>query len=330
MMPRSRIPLLTKIYLAILGCLGAMLLILVLLRAADISFDLNDIRAIFPGRGRDAAAQLTTTPQQTPTSQPTYPPNVPWLRALTNAPIYDVPGGTSQPAAVLVNGETAPVLGASADRQWWAIPVPYFVNGRGWVAAGQVTVENGDQAPVLDLGATTGSQALPTEQIPVAQAVANVNVRSGPDLNFDKIGMLNNGQEAEIVGISQDGMWWVIRLPGDQGKTGWVAKDYIVARNDDNVPVMTLETAAKGGAVASPQPGKAFLTAAWTVNIRAGPGKEYAVVGTLQQNQTAEIVGVSEDTIWWAIRFENGDSDTGWVAAAFVEAQNTQNVPVIK
>jgi len=330
MMPRSRIPLVTKIYLVTLGCLGAVLLILVLLRAADVTFDLNDVRAMFPGRETDAAAQLTTTPQQTQTIQPTYPPNVPWLKAVTNAPIYDIPGGASQPAAILVNGETAPILGASADRQWWAIPVPYFVNGRGWVAAGQVAVENGDQAPVLDAETAGGNQTLPTEQIPVAQAVANVNVRSGPDLSFDKIGMLNTDQEAEIVGISQDGMWWVINLPGDQGKTGWVAKDYIVARNEDNVPVMSLESAAKGGAVASPQPGKASLTAAWTVNIRSGPGKEYAVVGTLQQNQTAEIVGVSEDTIWWAIRFNNGDNDTGWVAAAYVEAQNTQNVPVLK
>ena len=330
MMPRSRIPLITKIYLAILGCLGSILIILVLLRAADVAFDWNDFRALFPRQETDEAAQLTTTPQQPQAVQPTYPPNIPWLRAVANAPIYDAPGGTSQPAAMLVTGETAQILGASADRQWWAIPVPYFLNSQGWVAAGQVVVENGEQAPVLGAEATTGSQAVPTDQMPVALAVANVNVRKGPDLSFDKIGMLNNGQEAEILGISQDGLWWVIRLPGEEELTGWVAKDYIEARNDDEVPVMTLESAAKGGAVASPQPGRASLTAAWTVNIRAGPGKEYAVVGTLQQNQTAEIVGVSEDTIWWAIRYENGDSDTGWVAAAFVEAQNTQNVPVIK
>jgi SH3-like domain-containing protein len=142
--------------------------------------------------------------------------------------------------------------------------------------------------------------------------------------------MLKNGEEAEILGISQDGLWWVIRIPGEEDLSGWVVKDYIVARNDDDVTVMTLESAAKAGTVASPQPGRASLTAAWTVNIRAGPGKEYAIVGTLQQNQTAEIVGVSEDTVWWAIRFDTGESETGWVAAAYVEAQNTQNVPVVK
>jgi uncharacterized protein YraI len=162
-------------------------------------------------------------------------------------------------------------------------------------------------------------------------AITNVNVRSGPDMSFEKIGLLNNGQEAEIIGVSPDGGWWAIRLRGAEQRTGWVAKDYIVSRNDDNIPVMTLESeSVNEGSVASPQPGKAFLTAAWTVNIRAGPGKEYAVVGTLQQGQTAEIVGKSEDTIWWAIRFDSPDNDTGWVAAAYVEAENTQNVPVLK
>jgi hypothetical protein len=142
--------------------------------------------------------------------------------------------------------------------------------------------------------------------------------------------MLNNSQEAEIIGISPDRLWWAIRLPGEPDRTGWVAKDYIIARNEDNVPVLGLESQAEGGSVTSPQPGKAFLTAAWTVNIRAGPGKEYAIVGTLQQGQTAEIIGRSEDAIWWAIKFDSPEGERGWVAAAYAEAENAQNVPVLK
>lgn len=330
MRPRSQIPIVTKIYLAILGYLGILLIILVILRSADTVLNWENIQALLPGGGTDEAVGQTITPQPAQTIAPTYPPDVPWLRALTDAAIYDTPDGASQPVAILVSGQTAQVVGASADRQWWAIQMPYFVNGQGWVAAGQVTVQNADRAPVVGAKGTGNGTPVPTERMPVAQASTNVNVRSGPDLSFAKIGLLSNGEETEIVGVSPDGSWWAIRLPGDPERTGWVAKDYIIARNEDDVPILRPESAAQGGEASSPQPGKAFLTAAWTVNIRAGPGKQYAVVGTLQQGQTAEIVGVSEDGIWWAIKFENADAERGWVAAAYVETENTQNVPVLK
>jgi uncharacterized protein YraI len=330
MMHRRRMPLITKVYLTILIILGAMLIVLVLLRAADVTMDWQDIQRLVPGGGTDEALLQTLTPPTSQTVEPVYPPGIPWLRAVTNASIYDKPNSPNQPAAMLVSGETAQVIGVSEDRQWWAIRMPYFENGQGWVMASQVAVENADQAAVMGAGGATNTPPRSTEQIPVAMAVTNVNVRSGPAMSFEKIGLLNNGQEAEIIGVSPDGGWWAIRLRGADQRTGWVAKDYIVSRNDDNIPVMTLESAASEGSVSSPQPGRASLTAAWTVNIRAGPGKEYAVVGTLQQGQTAEIVGKSEDTIWWAIRFEGQDGDTGWVAAAYVEAENTQNVPVLK
>jgi uncharacterized protein YraI len=330
MKPRSQIPFLTKIYLSILVYLSILLIILFILRSRNVAMNWMDIQGLLPGSGTDMAAQLTGTAQSTPAPEPTYPAGVPWLRATTNTPVYDAPGGATQPAAMLVAGQTMPVVGSTADRQWFAISVPYFENGQGWVPAGQVTVQNAEQVPLAGAQNAASTAPLSTEQMPVALAVANVNVRSGPDMNFDKIGLLNNGQEVEIIGVSPDRLWWAIRLPTDPDTTGWVAKDYIVARNEDNVPVLGLESGTEGGAVTSPQPGKASLTAAWTVNIRAGPGKQYAIVGTLQQGQSAEIVGRSEDAIWWAIRFDSPEGEHGWVAAAYAEAQNAENVPVLK
>lgn len=330
MMPGSRIPLITKIYLAILIYLSAMLVILIMLRFADVELNWQNVRKLLPGDDASQTTEQTATSEPVQALEPTFPPGVPWLQAVGNTSIFNTPGGASQPVAMLVPGQTAQVLGVSEDRQWWAIRLPYFENGQGWVAASQVNVQNADLVSVISTTGAPSSAPRPTEQIPVALAVANVNVRSGPDMSFDKIGLLQNGEEAEIIGISPDGLWWAIRLPGENARTGWVAKDYIVSRNDDNLPVLTLESASSVGVVASPQPGKASLTAAWTVNIRAGPGKQYAIIGTLQQGQTAEIVGVSEDGIWWAIRFESSEGDTGWVAAAYVEAQNAQNVPVLK
>lgn len=330
MRPKSRVPLSTKIYLAILVYLAALLLLLVLLRAADRPLNWGAVQALLPGNGTDEAVETTLTAQPPPAAEPTFPAEGIWLRAMANVGIYDSLGEANQPVAILESGQIAPVIGVSADRQWWAIRVPYLADGQGWVTASQVTVQNAEQAPTVGVEGPAGNQPRPTGQMAIALAVANVNVRRGPDMSFEKIGLLKNGEEAEIIGVSPDRLWWAIRLPGDAERTGWVAKDYIVARNSDGVPVLTPESSTPGGSVSSPQPGRPFLVAAWTVNIRAGPGKQYAIVGTLQQGQMAEIIGVSEDASWWAIKFESAEGERGWVAAAYVQAENTQNVPVLK
>ena len=42
-----------------------------------------------------------------------------------------------------------------------------------------------------------------------------------------------------------------------------------------------------------------------------------------------EIVGVSADGQWWAARVPSAPNEQGWVAAAYVEASNADDVPVL-
>ena len=42
------------------------------------------------------------------------------------------------------------------------------------------------------------------------------------------------------------------------------------------------------------------------------------------------MVGVSPDQAWWAIKYPPGPNGQGWVAAQYVTAFNTENVPVIQ
>jgi hypothetical protein len=65
------------------------------------------------------------------------------------------------------------------------------------------------------------------------------------------------------------------------------------------------------------------------LNIHGGPGTDYPVVGVLLAGQSAQITGISPDGEWWQIRFSSVTSEQGWVSAAFVTVQNTQNVPVV-
>jgi PKD repeat protein/uncharacterized protein YraI len=94
------------------------------------------------------------------------------------------------------------------------------------------------------------------------------------------------------------------------------------------VMVPTELTAAPGTPTATPQPGTPTVTATTDLNIRGGPGIDYAVLGLLRAGQSAEVTGVSADRGWWQIRFTGAADERGWVSARYVSTENTGDVPV--
>lgn len=72
----------------------------------------------------------------------------------------------------------------------------------------------------------------------------------------------------------------------------------------------------------------AELTAPGPVNIRSGPGLGYNVIGGLNANSTAAIVGRNADASWWQIRLS--DVERGWVASFVVESRNTEGIPQVE
>ena len=69
-------------------------------------------------------------------------------------------------------------------------------------------------------------------------APAGVNVRIGPGTQYPIVGIAPLGTEGEIIGKSEDGQWWVARVPSAPDQQGWVAAAYVAAANADNVPVI--------------------------------------------------------------------------------------------
>jgi hypothetical protein len=77
---------------------------------------------------------------------------------------------------------------------------------------------------------------------------------------------------------------------------------------------------------ASPTPAAAQVVAASTVNVRAGPGTNYQVVGALPPNTPLQVVGRNQDGSWWQIQLPG--NAVGWVAGSVVEARNVDGIPV--
>jgi hypothetical protein len=68
----------------------------------------------------------------------------------------------------------------------------------------------------------------------------------------------------------------------------------------------------------------ATISATDRVNIRAGPGTDYNVLGVLNPGETAVAVGRSADSQWIQIKYAAAEGGVAWVAASAV----TLNVPV--
>jgi hypothetical protein len=63
------------------------------------------------------------------------------------------------------------------------------------------------------------------------------------------------------------------------------------------------------------------------VNVRAGPGAAFPIIGKLPRGTAKEILGKSADSQWWQVDF---DSKPGWIAADFTDVRGgTSGVPVI-
>jgi hypothetical protein len=74
---------------------------------------------------------------------------------------------------------------------------------------------------------------------------------------------------------------------------------------------------------------KPMVTALVALNVRAGPGTDYPVIGRLTEDQSAEIVGRDGFADWWQIVFTSENSQVGWVVAGgeFSKASNVGAVP---
>lgn len=91
-------------------------------------------------------------------------------------------------------------------------------------------------------------------------------------------------------------------------------------------------TVVSDGVVVTPLTGMATATviAPGGVNVRIGPGVQYPILMIAPLGARSEIVGVSRDGNWWAVRVPGAPLDHGWVADEHVRAENVGGVPVLQ
>ncbi len=94
---------------------------------------------------------------------------------------------------------------------------------------------NGDDEevnlPEPDAGEATGTITAPD----------GVFVRTGPGTEYPSVGAVPFGETGTIIGVSEDGEWWVFEAPTTpetpEGQ-GWVSAQFVDATNAATVPVV--------------------------------------------------------------------------------------------
>jgi heat shock protein HslJ len=142
------------------------------------------LTGVIGGSGESEPA-VTATPILEGDPVPTAEPGVPSLTANATAEVWIGPGDDYPQIGILETGDTAEVIGTSADDGWWVIRFPGAPNDQGWVAAESVTTSNASTVPVIQ------APPLPTPmpaQPPVAAINAPVQGQVDQAITFDGSG----------------------------------------------------------------------------------------------------------------------------------------------
>ncbi len=188
--------------------------------------------------------------------------------------------------------------------------------------------------PVVE---ATTEVVTPAPGIAQPQVVSDqdVSVYAGPGQGFGKIGLLKANEVKKLLGRTADGSW--LQICCVNGDPVWVAANLVQVQGDiAKVPVVvaagptatslpptsTLAPRATATRPATKAPaGAASLTVVGdSVNVRSGPGTNYAKIGGARQGQVFRITGRNADRSWWQIEFQGA---TGWIngGAQYVQTQ---------
>jgi uncharacterized protein YraI len=186
-------------------------------------------------------------------ASPPVPPTVdlippaegdPQAAALVEVYVRTGPGETYPAYGIAQPGAAARVIGKSEDGQWLTVRLnPEIVGaGYGWAAAAYLQASNVESVPVV--AAPEMPPPVPVEPppagVPTATTIDYVNVRSGPGTNYLIYGIAAPGTSAEVIGKSQDGAWWQVKVSTTYVAEGaaWVSADWVTTANTDGVPVV--------------------------------------------------------------------------------------------
>lgn len=144
-----------------------------------------------------------------------------------------------------------------------------------------------------------------------------LNIRSGPGLNYNVVAQVYRNDTLGLTGRTADAAWLRVYLPLT-GQEGWAAARFVSIGLGSiyDLPVVD-------GGPLPPPPGQttAYVTV-YQLNVRGGPGLTYNIIDTVRRGDSLPLIGRSADGIWLQAQvsspYPTFAVPTGWVMARYV------------
>ena len=239
-----------------------------------------------------------------------------WPQAVTQPQIMNArfgPGLAYDVITTLPQGTRANIIGVDPRGEWYQlelsdleIPVWIFQS----LASVEGSLDNVSQVSAEELALLPISGAPGSRPVAVIQPEV-MNVRLGPELDYEVLTTLPQGTQVKIVGIDPSGEWLQVELEG-MTSLGWLYRDLVqVDCLLVNVRRITeREITLVPAAIIQPYALYAF----------SGPGLAYDIVAVLPRGTWAEIIAIGDcpPTVWYQIEVPGLDEPV-WVPRDFVK-----------
>jgi beta-lactamase class A/uncharacterized protein YraI len=204
-----------------------------------------------------------------------------------------------------------------------------------------------------------------------AEAIGQANLRASTDVQSDLVGQIASGTRYPVLGRSEFYPWLLLGDAATSQPIGWVFAELVTVQGSVNsLPFSTLIVDPQAVPTATPAPFTAaeptatqqlvgvFIpqdptatatpdlsnvisgTLSGEVNIRLGPGTEYARVGVGNAGDQFEIIAWHTQLPWFQVRYPASPNGAAWIASGLLEtngdvsslpaiSQMTFNLPVL-
>jgi len=185
--------------------------------------------------------------------------------------------------------------------------------------------------PTPDANVPVAVVPFPQPGQPSATANYNTLIYGGPGKNYVVYGAFVGGDQAVVVGKSEDGLWWAVDVPVAATKVGWVEGAWVTVRGAENVPVLPTPPVPPTTALVPPEPGDPQATSLINTYVRTGPGDSYPAYGIAEAGLSGRVLGKSVNGQWLVVRLDPQvvGAGYGWVSTQTVQASNIENIPVV-
>jgi len=220
------------------------------------------------------------------------------------------PGTGNDVLSTLKDGAKVTINGQVAD--WWRIDLGSGKNG--FVSSAFITLDPESKQPPAPTNPPTPTNPQPSTNPPAEQTKSGkvntpgstLNVRSGPGTSYSVIGSLKHNDKITITGESSG--WYKLTY---SGKTGYASAAFIILDG------------AVSQTPAAPQTKTVYVnTPGSALNVRAGAGTSFAVIGSLKHGEKITVTDQSGD--WYKLTYSG---KTGYISKSFTKSSNPIQTP---